>query len=108
MPGVSDQHPPVAESTAPELAEARANVVEALGKMERGERNALDALRDVLCGFVSALKAEGATRDQAIEAVRRLISEPASSDGAFRLLPPAREALIELSMHWCGEEFGRT
>ena len=108
MPGVSDQHPPVAQSTAPELAEARANVVEALGKMERGERNALDALRDVLCGFVAALKAEGATRDQAIEAVRRLISEPASSDGAFRLLPPAREALIELSMHWCGEEFGRT
>ena len=107
MPGVSDQHPPVAQSTAPDLAEARASVIDALGKMERGERNALDSLRDVLCSFVTALKAEGATRDQAVEAVRRLISEPATSEGAFRLLPPAREALIELSVHWCAEEFGR-
>ena len=107
MAGYSEQDQPIAQSTAPDLAEARANVIGALAKMERGERNALDALRDVLCGFVTALKSEGATRDQAIDAVRRLISEPATSEGAFRLLPPAREALIELSMHWCAEEFGR-
>ena len=97
-----------AAAAAPDLAEARAKVIEALGKMERGERNALDSLRDVLCGFVTALRAEGATRDQAIVSVRRLIAEPATSEGAFRLLPPAREALIELSMHWCAEEFGRS
>lgn len=81
-------------------------MVDALGRMERGERNSLDALRDVLCTFVSALKSEGASRDQAIEAVRRVISGPATSDGAFRLLAPAREALIELSIYWCGEDFG--
>lgn len=81
-------------------------MVDALGRMERGERNSLDPLRDVLCTFVSALKSEGASRDQAIEAVRRVISGPATSDGAFRLLAPAREALIELSIYWCGEDFG--
>ena len=107
MARYSEQDQSGAQSTAPELADARANVIAALGKMERGERNSLDVLRDHLCGFVNALKAEGATRDQAVEAVRRLISEPATSEGAFRLLPPAREALIELSLHWCVEEFGR-
>jgi hypothetical protein len=94
-------------STLPELAEARANVVDALGKMERGERNSLDILRSVLCTYVTTLKAEGASREQAIEAVRKVISEPTTPDGAFRLLAPAREALIELSVHWCGEEYGR-
>ena len=93
-------------STVPDLAEARANVVDALGRMERGERNSLDALRDVLCTFVTTLKAEGASREQAIEAVRKLITEPTTPDGAFRLLAPAREALIELSVHWCAEEYG--
>jgi hypothetical protein len=93
--------------TALEIAEARENVVDALGRMERGERNSLDLLREVLCVFVTALKAEGATRNQAMEAVRRVISEPTSTEGAFRLLPPAREALVELATHWCGEEFGR-
>ena len=107
MTSYSERSHPGAPPTAPELAEARAAVVDALGRMERGERNSLDALRDVLCTFVNTLKAEGATREQAIEAVRRIISAPATSEGAFRLLPPAREALIELSTHWCAEEFGR-
>ena len=93
--------------TALEIADARESVIEALGRMERGERNSLDALRDVLCVYVTTLKAEGASRAQAIEAVRRVIAEPTSVEGAFRLLPPAREALVELAMHWCGEEFGR-
>jgi hypothetical protein len=93
-------------STAPDVAEARQRVIEALGSMERGERNALDAMRGVLCTYVTALKAEGATRDQAVEAVRELISEPTSDEGAFRLLPPAREALVELSIYWCSEAFG--
>ena len=93
--------------TALEIADARASVIDALGRMERGERNSLDILRDVLCVYVTSLKAEGATRDQAIEAVRRVIAEPTTVEGAFRLLPPAREALVELALHWCGEEFGR-
>ena len=104
MASYSKQGQP-APSTAPELSEARANVVAALGKMERGERNSLDGLRDVLCAFVGALKAEGASRDQAMEAVRQVISEPATAE-AFRLLAPAREALIELSIYWCTEEYG--
>ena len=91
-------------SMPPELAEARDSVIAALARMERGERNALDGLRDVLCTFVGVMKTEGASRDQVIEAVRRVISEPATTD-AFRLLAPAREALIELSLHWCAEEF---
>ena len=94
-------------TASPSTAEARASVVDALGRMERGERNSLDLLRDVLCAFVTVLKSRGASRDEAIEAVRSVISEPATSEGAFRLLPPAREALIELSIHWCAEAYGR-
>lgn len=106
MASYSEQGHP-GPATALEIAEARENVVDALGRMERGERNSLDMLREVLCVFVTALRAEGATRDQAMEAVRRVISEPTSAEGAFRLLPPAREALVELAVYWCGEEFGR-
>jgi|SRR5688572_15011243 len=93
-------------ATTLEIAEARASVVDALGRMERGERNSIDMLREVLCVFVTALKAEGATRQQAIDAVRLVIAEPTSTEGAFRLLPSAREALVELAIHWCSEEFG--
>jgi hypothetical protein len=106
MASYSDRGHP-GPATALEIAEARANVVDALGRMERGERNSLDTLRQVLCVYVTALKAEGATRTQVMEAVRRVIAEPTSAEGAFRLLPPAREALVELATHWCGEEFGQ-
>jgi hypothetical protein len=102
-PGWSEPGP----STAPDVAEAREKVVGALRSMERGERNSLDGMREALCAFVTALKTDGATREQAIEAVRDVISQPASEDGGFRLLPPAREALVELSLYWCTEEFGR-
>ena len=91
-----------------EVADARAGVITALSRMERGERDSLDALREALCTFVSALKAEGVSRDEALEAVRHVISEPASVEGTFRLPAPAREALIELSTHWCAEEYTRT
>src|SRR5687768_8878634 len=105
MTSYSDQGHP-GPAMALEIAEARENVVDALARMERGERNSLDLLREVLCVFVTALKAEGATREQAMDAVRRVIAEPTSTEGAFRLLPPAREALVELAVYWCGEEFG--
>jgi len=96
------------ESTVADVADARAGVVAALARMERGERDSLDVLRESLCTYVSALKADGATREMAIDAVRDVISAPATLDGSFRLLAPAREALIELSMHWCAEEYGRS
>ena len=98
---------PQAVSTIPEVAEARAGVVAALARMERGERDSLDVLRESLCTYVSALKQEGSSRDDVVAAVRQVISEPASSEGSFRLLAPAREALIELSTHWCAEEYAR-
>jgi hypothetical protein len=95
-------------AVAHDVADARAGVVTALARMERGERDSLDVLRDALCSYVTALKAEGASRDDALEAVRQVISEPATVEGTFRLLAPAREALIELSTHWCAEEYNRS
>ena len=90
----------------PDIAGARESVIDALGRMERGERNALDEMRDTLCALVSALKASGATREQAVEDVRRTITEPVTAEGGVRLLPAAREALLELSLYWCAEDFG--
>jgi hypothetical protein len=87
--------------------DAREWVIDALARMERGERNALEEMREALCALVTALKADGATREQATEEVRRIIAEPVTTEGSFRLLEPAREALIELSLYWCSEEFGR-
>ena len=99
---------PPRSAPAPELTDAREWVIDALGRMERGERNALDEMREALCAFVSALKSDGATREQATEEVRRIITEPVTAEGGFRLLGPAREALIELSLYWCSEEFARS
>ena len=89
---------------SPAVADARDWVIDALGRMEQGERNALEGMREALCAYVTALKADGATREQATEEIRRIVSQPVT-DGAFRLLPPAREALVELSIYWCSEAF---
>ena len=91
----------------PDITAARESVIDALRRMERGERDALDEMRDALCALVSALKAGGATREEATEEVRRITAEPVTPEGGVRLLPPAREALVELSLHWCSEDFGR-
>jgi hypothetical protein len=87
-------------------AEARDGAVEALKYVERGERNSLDRLRDAMCTYLSALKAEGISRDDALERIRSLIATPASGDPTW-LLPAAREALMDLAMHWCTEEYLR-
>jgi hypothetical protein len=79
-----------------------------LGLVERGERNALERLREALCGFVGALRGEGVSRDEVIEIVRTLVATPTTPDATFALLGPAREALVELSVHWCAEEYERT
>ena len=59
-----------------------------------------------MCGFISALRAEGFATDAALAAVRELVSSPVTPDGGLSLLPPAREALAELTSHWCAEEYG--
>ncbi len=89
-----------------DVADARDGVVRALARMELGERNALDGMRAALCAMVSALKAAGATREQTMDEVRRIIAEPVTPDGELSLLAPAREALVELSVYWCLGEFG--
>ena len=85
----------------------RSHVIKALQRVEQGERDSLEDLRQALCSFVGALRAEGVEKDAAIRAVADLIMTPASPEGDSNLRPPAREALIELSTHWCAEEFKR-
>ncbi len=86
---------------------ARAEVVRALGVLERSERNGLEELRQSLCAFIAALRAGSVPRDEAITIVRTLIETPVTPEGRFALLPQAREALLELSMQWCAEEYTR-
>ena len=83
----------------------RVRVIQALQRVEQGERDSLDELRAALCTFVSALRAEGATRDVSIREVTELIMTPASPAGESNLGAPAREALVELSTHWCAEQY---
>jgi len=87
-------------------AEARAAVAQALVRLERGERNALDGLRDAVCSYVLALRTSGTSREDAIEAVRSVMAQPSGSGTEHSILPEAREALVELSAHWCADQFG--
>ena len=86
-------------------ATERAFVIKALQRVEQGERDSLEELRSALCSYVGALRAEGADKDTAIRTVAELIMTPIDPDGESNLRPPAREALVELSTHWCAEEF---
>ena len=85
-------------------ADARAAAVHALRAVEEGERDSLDALRTALCGYLTALRAEGVQKPDALERVRAVISEPATDDPGW-LLPAAREALMDLAMYWCTEQY---
>ena len=94
-----------AEVVAPRpSAEAREAVLEALTLVERGERDSLDNLRDAVCAYLSALKAEGVPREDALEQIRAVIAEPVSTDPTW-LLPAAREALMDLATHWCTQQY---
>ena len=86
-------------------ATERAYVIKALQRVEQGERDSLEELKSALCAYIGALRAEGADKDAATRAVAEVIMTPASPEGESNLRPPAREALVELSTHWCAEEF---
>ena len=101
-----DPQEPGGTSVQRAAAEARGSVARALARLERGERNALDELRDAVCAFVLALRTNGTSREDAIEAVRAAMSQPSGSGDEYSILPPAREALVELSVHWCADQYG--
>ena len=84
--------------------EARAAAVQALRAVEEGHRDSLDALRSAICSYLTALRAEGLDKADAMELVRSVIAEPASDDPGW-LLPAAREALMDLAMYWCSEQY---
>lgn len=83
----------------------RAHVITALQRVEQGERDSLDELRSALCPFVGAMRATGVDKETVIRIVSELIMTPASPAGESNLRAPAREALVELSSHWCADEF---
>ena len=82
--------------------EARAAAVHALRAVEEGQRDSLDTLRSAICSYLSALRAEGLDKADALARIRSLIAAPASHDPGW-LLPAAREALMDLAMYWCTE-----
>ena len=84
--------------------ETRLAAVHALRAVEEGQRDSLDALRSAICNYLTALRAEGLDKADALERIRSLIAEPASKDPGW-LLPAAREALMDLAMYWCTEQF---
>jgi hypothetical protein len=88
-------------------ANARDDVVRALGRLERGERNALEEVRLALCPLIAELRARGMSYDAIVENVRTLVSTPTTPEGEYTLLSAAREALLELSIQWCAEEYAK-
>jgi hypothetical protein len=99
-----------AASGTPQLTDAqpaREVVLAALGRVESGQRDALEELRIALCGYVTALGRSGWTRDQVLQHVRDIMTQPASPAGAYSLTPIVREALAELTLEWCRAEYAR-
>jgi hypothetical protein len=90
-----------------DVKDARDEVVRALGRLEQGERDALEEVRLALCPLIAALRADGKSYDSIVESVRALVSSPTTPEGEFGLHPAAREALVELSVQWCANEYGR-
>ena len=91
-------------SLSGQTSDARALAVDALRAVEEGERDSLDRLRAAICTYLSALRAEGLPKADALERVREVIGTPASSNPGW-LLPAARDALVDLAMHWCTEAY---
>ena len=86
------------------IADARAAALHALRAVEEGQRDSLDALRTSVCAYLTALRAEGIAKADALEQVRTVLAEPAAGEPGW-LLPAAREALMDLAMHWCTEQY---
>jgi hypothetical protein len=64
-------------------------VLASLARVESGQRDALDDLR------------------VALWAVRELVLQPVTPEGAIALTPIVREALAELTLEWCQAEYAR-
>jgi hypothetical protein len=103
--GSTQTNVPTGESPATNAARQRAT--SALGRLEHGQRDAMDELREALCGFVGALRHEGWTREATLATVRTLIAMPVNHDGADALTPIVRDALAELTLEWCQAEYDR-
>jgi hypothetical protein len=86
---------------------ARDVAVAALGRLESGQRDALEELRVALCAYVGVLGREGWTGDAVLSHVRELMMTPATPAGAVSLTPIVREALTELTLEWCRAEYAR-
>ena len=86
---------------------ARGRVKTALSHLEQGHRDAMEELRVELCSYVGLLQKAGLSREAALANVRTLIAEPATPDGAHALTPVVRDALAELTLQWCEEEYAR-
>jgi hypothetical protein len=86
---------------------ARDRALSALGQVEQGQRDSMEELRVCLCSYVGALRRDGVSREQTIDAVRSLIAAPVTPEGAFALTPIVREALAELTLQWCAAEYDR-
>jgi hypothetical protein len=96
------------ERAAPnEAAAARAGLLHALRDLESGERDSMERLHSALCELVGTLRSAGRSAEEVQEEIRGMVSEPATPDGSFRVPAIARAALVELSLQWCAEEYGR-
>lgn len=89
------------------LDAAREQARMALADLEQGQRDAMEALRMALCGYVGALRRSGSTREATLAAVRAFVATPATPDGAMALTPIVRDALAELTLEWCAAEYDR-
>ena len=96
------------ERAAPnEAAAARAGLLHALRDLESGERDSMDRLHTALCGLVGTLRRAGRSADEVQEEIRQVVSQPATPEGNYNVPAIARAALVELSLQWCAEEYGR-
>jgi hypothetical protein len=90
-----------------ETAVARAGVVRALGDLECGTRDALEALHVALCRLVAVLRRTGRSCEEIVADIRDIAMQPVTPDGANKIPRLAREALADLTTRWCEDEYGR-
>jgi len=86
---------------------ARSQVIAALGRVEEGQRDAMDDLRVALCTYVGTLRRDGLSREATLAGIRALIAAPATPVGGVSLTPVVRQALAELTLQWCEAEYSR-